>query len=296
MNDSGDLRSVTAIFDDAAKAERAVDWLINIGVQKSQIRQAAQPGADHRPPATPAPAPAPKKRKGLMGSLVDFVLPEDGKSTNGLPGAGPRTVRVSNISGTLYDTVVTILNDEGQVQAEMPAPEPVRVAVVEPQAPTLAVPNVQAAEVQASPVQVPLVQVPAAQATAVQAPAVEVPAFSPRDSDLSEASNIPGLIGACLVDSDSGRMLASEGNGKIDLGLVAALNTKFMRTWDYTVEQLALEEPLDEILMTLEKQIHLFRPLEKYRSILLYVALDKATCNLGMARIQLKTLEANLAS
>ncbi len=292
MNDSGDLRSVTAIFDDAAKAERAVDWLINIGVQKSQIRQAAQPGADHRPPATPAPAP--KKRKGLMGSLVDFVLPEDGKSANGLPGAGPRTVRVSNISDALYDTVVTILNDEGQVQAEMAVPEPVRAAIVEAQAaqaPTLDLPNVQPRAVQAPPIHAVPVQAPP-----VQAPLVEAPTFAPRNSDLSEASNIPGLIGACLVDSGSGQMLASEGNGKIDLGLVAALNTKFMRVWDYTVDQLALEEPLDEILMTLEKQIHLFRPLEKYRSILLYVALDKATCNLGMARIQLKTLEANLAS
>lgn len=284
MNDSGDLRSVTAIFDDAAKAERAVDWLINIGVQKSQIRQAAQPGADHRPPATPAPAP--KKRKGLMGSLVDFVLPEDSKSASGLPGAGPRTVKVSNISDALYETVVTILNDEGQVLAEIaaPEPEPVRAAIVEAQAaqaPALDIPNVEPRAVQAPP---------------VQAPAVEAPIFAPRNSDLSEASNIPGLIGACLVDSGSGQMLASEGNGKIDLGLVAALNTRFMKTWDYTVEQLALEEPLDEILMTLEKQIHLFRPLEKYRSILLYVALDKATCNLGMARIQLKTLEANLAT
>jgi predicted regulator of Ras-like GTPase activity (Roadblock/LC7/MglB family) len=117
----------------------------------------------------------------------------------------------------------------------------------------------------------------------------------PRNTDMTNANGIRGLIGACLVDSRSGEMLASEGPGSLDVDRAARLNASFMRTWDYSVEELRVEEPLDEILMTLDTQIHLVRPLERHRSVFLYVALDKATCNLGMARLQLKQLETGLA-
>jgi predicted regulator of Ras-like GTPase activity (Roadblock/LC7/MglB family) len=123
-----------------------------------------------------------------------------------------------------------------------------------------------------------------------------VPLPSLPQSRHDDANGIKGLIGACLVDSQSGEMLASEGNGNLDVDRVARLNAEFMRTWDYSVDQLSMDEPLDEILMTLETQIHLVRPLERFRSVFLYVALDKASCNLGMARLQLRQLEANLAT
>ncbi|TNC68537.1 roadblock/LC7 domain-containing protein [Rubellimicrobium roseum] len=113
-------------------------------------------------------------------------------------------------------------------------------------------------------------------------------------TSIADAVQIKGFIGACLVDGDSGLMLASEGGGRLDLNMVAALNTDFVKAKQQAIDQLGLNQEIEDILITLDKQIHLIRPLERQRSIFIYVALDKASANLGMARMQLKNLEANL--
>jgi predicted regulator of Ras-like GTPase activity (Roadblock/LC7/MglB family) len=284
-NTLSDLRSATALFDNADKAERAIAWLLNIGVVESQIRQATL-GSEG--PAAPEPAAAaPKKRRSFMDSLVDLVLPDDKpKLGKGLKGSGPRTVTVSNIAPGLYDTIVKVLSDEGQLRAEeAPAaePEPQPVPVMADAAPAWTLDIEESA----------LVPIETVEAVEVdhRGPVVAVP----RSTTMTDANAIRGLIGACLVDSRSGEMLASEGPGSHDVDRVAKLNADFMRTWDYSVEELRVEEPLDEILMTLETQVHLVRPLEKHPKVFLYVALDKAVCNLGLARLQLKQLEAGLA-
>jgi hypothetical protein len=122
-NTLSDLRSATALYDTADKAERAIAWLMNIGVVESQIRQVAQ---DSRAaPAEPA-APEPKKRRSFMDSLVDLVLPDDKpKLGKGLKGAGPRLVTVSNIAPGRYDTIVMVLSDEGRLRSRRrPRPSP----------------------------------------------------------------------------------------------------------------------------------------------------------------------------
>jgi predicted regulator of Ras-like GTPase activity (Roadblock/LC7/MglB family) len=111
---------------------------------------------------------------------------------------------------------------------------------------------------------------------------------------IAGASAIKGFIGACLVDSDSGLMLASEGGGQLDLDMVAAFNTEFVKAEQNAISQLGQGQQIEDILVTLDKQVHLIRPLERNRSVFVYVALDKATSNLGMARLQVRNLEAAL--
>lgn len=118
---------------------------------------------------------------------------------------------------------------------------------------------------------------------------MNVPATS-----ISDTSKIAGFIGACLVDSETGMLLASEGGGKLDMEAVAALNTNFIKAKLTAIEQLGLNQKLEDILITLEHQVHLIRPLDKNREIFVYVALDKKASNLGMARRQLKELEGGL--
>ncbi|MFD2855997.1 hypothetical protein ACFSZS_16155 [Seohaeicola zhoushanensis] len=81
------------------------------------------------------------------------------------------------------------------------------------------------------------------------------------NNDLSELSEMQGFIGACLVDSDTGLMLASEGGGKLDLEAASALNTQVVKAKLAAINALKLNDQIEDILISLGKQYHLIRPL-----------------------------------
>jgi predicted regulator of Ras-like GTPase activity (Roadblock/LC7/MglB family) len=110
--------------------------------------------------------------------------------------------------------------------------------------------------------------------------------------NLSNLNQMDGFIGACLVDSDSGMVLGMEGGaGAINLEVAAAGNTEVVRAKRKTMKALSLKDGIEDILITLGKQYHLIRPLESNDALFLYVALNRASANLGMARMQLKSFE-----
>ncbi|WP_093968983.1 hypothetical protein [Actibacterium lipolyticum] len=114
-------------------------------------------------------------------------------------------------------------------------------------------------------------------------------------TDISDLTNITGFIGACLVDSDSGLMLASEtGTGKLDLEAAGAANTEVVRAKNRAMQALGLKDKIEDILITLGTQYHLIRPLIENPSVFIYVALDKKQANLGMARLNVKNVEATI--
>lgn len=115
-------------------------------------------------------------------------------------------------------------------------------------------------------------------------------------TDISALKDINAFIGACLVDSDTGLMLASEGgNAELDLDVAAAGNTEVVKAKLAAMRSLELDDAIEDILITLGKQYHLIRPLANAPTVFLYVALDKKTANLGMARLQVKKVEAGLS-
>ena len=114
------------------------------------------------------------------------------------------------------------------------------------------------------------------------------------NTDISDLAAIGGFIGACLVDSETGLMMGSEGGGKLDLEAAGAANTVVVKAKLSAIEMLGLDDALDDILITLGKQFHLIRPLDKNPTVFLYVALDKKAANLGMARVQVKNVEKKL--
>jgi len=115
-------------------------------------------------------------------------------------------------------------------------------------------------------------------------------------TDISALNNIAGFIGACLVDSESGLMLAAEGgSARFDLEAAGAANTEVVRAKNAAMVALNLKDAIEDILITLGTQYHLIRPLSSNSAIFIYVALDKKSANLGMARLAVKTVEGTVS-
>jgi hypothetical protein len=113
--------------------------------------------------------------------------------------------------------------------------------------------------------------------------------------DISGLGEIAGFIGACIVDSETGLMMGSLGGGSLDLETAGAANAEVVKAKLNAIKILNLKDYIDDILITLGKQYHLIRPLEKSPSVFIYVALDRKAANLGMARVQVKNVEKTLS-
>jgi predicted regulator of Ras-like GTPase activity (Roadblock/LC7/MglB family) len=107
--------------------------------------------------------------------------------------------------------------------------------------------------------------------------------------------DLPGFIGACVVDSSTGMVLATEGGGRLDLELAAAGNTEVVRAKRRTIASLNLKDNIEDILISLHNQYHLIRPLERNDQIFVYVALDRKVANLALARLAMKKVEQDLS-
>jgi hypothetical protein len=118
------------------------------------------------------------------------------------------------------------------------------------------------------------------------------------EAALKEAMTIDGAIGASLVDWESGMSLGAIGGGKyLDLDVAAAGNTEVIRAKMRTMESLRLDDTIEDILITLNKQYHLIRLLKSSRSeqgLFLYLVLDRQKANLALARHNLKRIESDI--
>ena len=113
---------------------------------------------------------------------------------------------------------------------------------------------------------------------------------------LSKLVEIEGFIGACIVDSNSGMMLGAigGGTGALNLELAAAGNTEVVRSKRKTMKTLNLNDPIEDILISLGRQYHLIRPLTSNDALFIYLALDRTRANLALARHHLGQAEKDL--
>ena len=117
------------------------------------------------------------------------------------------------------------------------------------------------------------------------------------DTSLKEAMTIEGAIGVALVDYTSGLTLGVMGGGaNMDMNIAAAGNTDVIRAKVRTLEMLGFTDSIEDILITLDTQYHLIRLLtgRGKEAFFLYLALNKSRANLGLARHQLRKIEAEL--
>jgi len=111
---------------------------------------------------------------------------------------------------------------------------------------------------------------------------------------LPKLMEIDGVIGCCIVDSNSGMMLGAAGGGNISLEVAAAGNTEVVRSKRKTMKALNMNDQIEDMLITLGRQYHLIRPLSTNDALFIYLVLDKTKANLAMARHQLGVLERDL--
>jgi hypothetical protein len=112
---------------------------------------------------------------------------------------------------------------------------------------------------------------------------------------LGKVMQIDGALGACIVDSNSGMMLGSEGGAStFSLEIAAAGNTEVVRAKRKTMRSLNLRDSIEDILITLHAQYHLIRPLSSNDALFIYLVLDKQRGNLAMARHTLANAEKDL--
>ena len=118
------------------------------------------------------------------------------------------------------------------------------------------------------------------------------------DVALKEAMGIDGAIGVAVVDWESGLCLGTHGGGKLlDLNLAAAGNTDVVRAEMRMMESLHLNDTIEDVLITLNKQYHLIRLLKNPRNgagLFLYLVLDRSRANLALARHHLSRIESEI--
>ena len=109
--------------------------------------------------------------------------------------------------------------------------------------------------------------------------------------DISALKDLAGYIGACVVDSDTGMVLAMDTSGRFDLELAAAGNTEVVRSKRRTMATLNLKDDIEDILISLRNQYHIIRLLRINDRIFIYVALDRKVANLALARLTIQKVE-----
>ena len=110
---------------------------------------------------------------------------------------------------------------------------------------------------------------------------------------LKELIAIDGAMGCSIVDYTSGMSLGAEGSG-VDLELAAAGNSQVVKAKMETMKSLGIKGGIDDILITLETQLHIIRPAAKHKGLFIYLVLDKAKANLALARRKVKSVEESL--
>jgi hypothetical protein len=114
-------------------------------------------------------------------------------------------------------------------------------------------------------------------------------------ASMDKLMEIDGAVGCCLVDSNSGMMLAQAGGGAaLNLEMAAAGNTEVVRAKRKTMKALDLKDNIEDILITLNRQYHLIRLLKNNEALFLYLVLDKGRANLAMARHVLAEAEKDI--
>lgn len=113
------------------------------------------------------------------------------------------------------------------------------------------------------------------------------------DTTLEGLMSVSGALGCAIVDASSGMALGTAGSG-VDLELAAAGNSDVVNAKMKTMKSLGITGGIEDILITLETQLHIIRPSSSNEGLFIYMVLDKKSANLALARRKVSDLESEL--
>lgn len=97
------------------------------------------------------------------------------------------------------------------------------------------------------------------------------------------AEDVNGFVGASIVDLESGMPLASKTTRPdFDLEVASAYNSEMVKGKQKTIEALGLDAKLEDMLLTLDTQLHLIKMITP--ETFMYLAADRSSTNLALLR------------
>ncbi|MDF2506851.1 MAG: hypothetical protein K0Q52_710 [Microbacterium sp.] len=100
-------------------------------------------------------------------------------------------------------------------------------------------------------------------------------------ADIARDTN--GFIGASVVDLESGMPLTSSSvRPDFDLDVASAYNSEIVKNKMRTIEALGLDATLEDMLLTLDTQLHLLKMITD--DTFIYLAADRQATNLALLR------------
>lgn len=110
---------------------------------------------------------------------------------------------------------------------------------------------------------------------------------------MDELSTLDGFVVAALVDSQEGVALMVQG-GNFNFKLAAYGQSQVLQAKRSVAKNLQLNDKIEEILISMQHQYHLIRPLETNEDLFLYLVLERTEANLALARLELRLFEQSL--
>lgn len=108
---------------------------------------------------------------------------------------------------------------------------------------------------------------------------------------LAKFEDLDGFKSVALVDARSGMILGKIGQANATMDITAAAHTELVRSKRRSLEESGLGEPLEEILISLDTELHLLRPTRSRASTFLFLTLEREYANMALARIEFAELE-----
>ena len=110
------------------------------------------------------------------------------------------------------------------------------------------------------------------------------------EESLDTLMSTNGALAAAVIDWKSGMALGTRKNGNFDIELAAAGNSEVIKAKMNTMASLGLGGHIQDILITLENQIHIIGLVPSNPDLAIYIALDSSKANLALARNQVKNI------